>query len=93
MKELSIEEKAKRYDKKMKEAIIATIHLYYGEPLEDEAKEMVDWLENQDEQKSIQSEEIEDEEIKKQYRKIPIIKNQGNNYNNQQNFFYLYKFE
>lgn len=31
--------------------IIATIHLYYGEPLEDEAKEMIAWLEKQGEQK------------------------------------------
>ena len=31
--------------------IIATIHLYYGEPLEDEAKEMIAWLEKQCEQK------------------------------------------
>jgi hypothetical protein len=73
MKELSIEEKAKAYDKaierakayqglrsemeiifpelkesedvRIRKAIIATIHLYYGEPLEDEAKEMIAWLE------------------------------------------------
>lgn len=83
MKELSVEEKAKRYDEaierakeqaidgyldavavndifpelaesedeRMKEAIIATIHLYYGEPLEDEAKEMIVWLEKQGEQR------------------------------------------
>lgn len=38
-------------DERMKEAIIATIHLYYGEPLEDEAKEMIAWLENQGEPK------------------------------------------
>lgn len=36
-------------DKKMKKAIIATIHLYYGEPLEDEAKEMISWLKKQGE--------------------------------------------
>ena len=82
MKELSIEEKARRYDEaierakntievnrnipdivecveslfpalkesedeRIRENIIATIHLYYGEPLEDEAKEMIDWLEKQ----------------------------------------------
>ena len=87
MKELSIEEKAKRYDEAIERAesiynetaipsattkgictyifpelkesdderirgnIIATIHLYYGEPLEDEAKEMIAWLEKQCEQK------------------------------------------
>ena len=34
-------------DERIKEAIIATIHLYYGEPLEDEAKEMIAWLEKQ----------------------------------------------
>lgn len=84
MKELSIQEKATRYDEALKEAviahkdedrhlkatlerifpelkesederisgnIIATIHLYYGEPLEDEAKEMIAWLEKQGEQK------------------------------------------
>ena len=84
MKELSIQEKATRYDEALKEAviahkdedrhlkatlerifpelkesederisgnIIATIHLYYGEPLEDEAKEMIAWLEKQCEQK------------------------------------------
>lgn len=32
-------------DEKIRKRIIATIHLYYGEPLEDEAKEMVAWLE------------------------------------------------
>lgn len=35
-------------DEKIRKKIIATIHLYYGEPLEDEAKEMIAWLENQD---------------------------------------------
>lgn len=86
MKELTIEQKAERYDVAIKIAkskikndkdhvlyeddiielfpelkesederimgnIIATIHLYYGEPLEDEAKEMIAWLEKQGEQK------------------------------------------
>lgn len=87
MKELSIQEKATRYDEAIERAesiynetaipsattkgictyifpelkesederisgnIIATIHLYYGEPLEDEAKEMIAWLEKQGEQK------------------------------------------
>lgn len=88
MKELSIQEKATRYDEALARAnemiksmtniggvakvddiqhifpelkesederisgnIIATIHLYYGEPLEDEAKEMIAWLEKQGEQK------------------------------------------
>jgi hypothetical protein len=37
-------------DERIKEAIIATIHLYYGEPLEDEAKEMLAWLEKQGKQ-------------------------------------------
>lgn len=36
-------------DKKIREEIIATIHLYYGKPLEDEAKEMIAWLEKQGE--------------------------------------------
>lgn len=35
-------------DERIKEAIITTIHLYYGEPLEDEAKEMIAWLEKQE---------------------------------------------
>jgi len=34
-------------DEKIREKIIATIHLYYGEPLDDEAKEMIAWLEKQ----------------------------------------------
>lgn len=34
-------------DEKIRKKIIATIHLYYGEPLEDEAKEMIAWLEKQ----------------------------------------------
>ena len=34
-------------DERIRKAIIATIHLYYGEPLEDEAKEMIAWLEKQ----------------------------------------------
>lgn len=86
MKELSIQEKATRYDEALARAnemiksmtniggvakvddiqhifpelkesederisgnIIATIHLYYGEPLEDEAKEMIAWLKKQGE--------------------------------------------
>lgn len=36
-------------DKKIREEIIATIHLYYGKPLEDEAKEMIAWIEKQGE--------------------------------------------
>lgn len=40
----------KSEDERIKEAIIATIHLYYGEPLEDEAKEMIAWLKKQGEQ-------------------------------------------
>ena len=46
-------------DERIKEKIIATIHLYYGEPLEDEAKEMIAWLEKQAEQKPAWSEEDE----------------------------------
>ena len=42
----------KSKDERIKEAIIATIHLYYGEPLEDEAKEMIAWIEKQGEQKT-----------------------------------------
>ena len=38
-------------DERIRENIIATIHLYYGEPLEDEAKEMIAWLEKKSEQK------------------------------------------
>ena len=34
-------------DERIRKEIIATIHLYYGEPLEDEAKEMIAWLEKQ----------------------------------------------
>ena len=34
-------------DERVRKEIIATIHLYYGEPLEDEAKEMIGWLEKQ----------------------------------------------
>ena len=95
MKELSIEEKAKRYDEAIKiakskikndkdhvlyeddiieilpelkesnderirKAIITTIHLYYGEPLEDDAKEMIVWLEKQGEYNPTWSEEDED---------------------------------
>jgi len=37
----------KSEDDRIKEKIIATIHLYYGEPLEDEAKGMLAWLEKQ----------------------------------------------
>lgn len=37
----------KNEDDRIKENIIATIHLFYGEPLEDEAKEMIAWLEKQ----------------------------------------------
>ena len=40
-------------DKRIMEKIIATIHLYYGEPLEDEAKEMIAWLKKQGEQKPV----------------------------------------
>ena len=41
-----IEEKyAESDDERIRGNIIATIHLYYGEPLEDEAKEMIAWLE------------------------------------------------
>lgn len=47
-----IEEKyAESDDERIRGNIIATIHLYYGEPLEDEAKEMIAWLEKQCEQK------------------------------------------
>lgn len=47
-----IEEKyAESDDESIRGNIIATIHLYYGEPLEDEAKEMIAWLEKQGEQK------------------------------------------
>lgn len=35
-------------DERIRKNIIATIHLYYGEPLDDEAKEMIAWLEKQD---------------------------------------------
>ena len=39
-------------DERIRKEIIATIHLYYGEPLEDEAKEMISWLEKQGKQKT-----------------------------------------
>lgn len=45
----------KSEDDRIKENIIATINLYYGKPLEDEAKEMIAWLEKQgDKDKLIQ---------------------------------------
>ena len=40
-------------DERIRKNIIATIHLYYGEPLEDEAKEMIAWLEKQGEQTNL----------------------------------------
>lgn len=43
-------------DESIRKAIIATIHLYYGEPLEDEAKEMISWLEKQGSQNLANSE-------------------------------------
>lgn len=46
-------------DEKTRKEIISTIHLYYGEPLEDEAKEMIAWIEKQGEQKPAWSEEDE----------------------------------
>lgn len=36
-------------DARIRGEIIATIHLYYGEPIEEEAKRMIDWLEKQKE--------------------------------------------
>ena len=49
-------------DEKIRNAIIAVIHLYYGEPLEDEAKEMIAWLEKQGEHiKFLRSIQIGDE--------------------------------
>lgn len=44
-------ELAKSEGERIKKKIITTIHLYYGEPLEDEAKEMIAWLEKRAEQK------------------------------------------
>ena len=45
----------KSKDDIMREKIIATIHLYYGKPLDDEAKEMIAWLKEQrDKDKLIQ---------------------------------------
>lgn len=52
-------------DERMKGAIIATIHLYYGEPLEDEAKEMISWIEKQGEKLTPKLEESENEKIRK----------------------------
>ena len=37
----------KSKDDIMREKIIATIHLYYGKPIDDEAKEMIAWLKEQ----------------------------------------------
>lgn len=42
-------ELTKSKDEIMRENIITTIHLYYGEPLEDEAKDMIAWLKEQGE--------------------------------------------
>lgn len=42
-------------DEKIRGKVIAIIHLYYGEPLEDEAKEMIAWLEKQGEQNKIEA--------------------------------------
>lgn len=42
-------------DERIRGNIIATIHLYYGEPLEDEAKEMIAWLEKQGEHANFRS--------------------------------------
>lgn len=39
----------KSKDDIMREKIIATIHLYYGKPIDDEAKEMIAWLKEQGE--------------------------------------------
>lgn len=51
-----IEEKyAESDDERIRGNIIATIHLYYGEPLEDEAKEMIAWLEKQAEHANFRS--------------------------------------
>lgn len=44
-------ELAESEEERIKEKIIATIYLYYGEPLEEEAKEMIAWLEKKIEQK------------------------------------------
>ena len=52
-------ELAKSEDERIREKVIATIHLYYGEPLEDEAKEMIYWLEKQGEQTAEWSKEDE----------------------------------
>ena len=41
-------------DERIRKAIVATIHLYYGEPLEDEAKEMIAWLEKQADQNPVE---------------------------------------
>ena len=43
--EVIFPELAESEDERIREKIIATIHLYYGEPLEDEAEEMIAWLE------------------------------------------------
>lgn len=45
--EILIPELKKSEDEKMAESIIAVINLYYGNPLEDEAKEMIAWVEKQ----------------------------------------------
>ncbi len=47
-------ELAESEDERIRKKIIATINLYYGEPLEDEAKEMISWLEKQGEKDRIE---------------------------------------
>ena len=61
-------------DERIRENIIATIHLYYGEPLEDEAKDMIAWLEKQGEQKPAKnsgkkSEDVIEEKDMTEYKK------------------------
>ena len=56
-------ELAESEEERIRKNIIATIHLYYGEPLEEEAKEMIAWLEKQGDRK-IQSED--EKKIKKE---------------------------
>ena len=72
-------------DERIKKEIIATIHLYYGEPLEDEAKEMISWLEKQGKKTKGKSalEAIQEEKVDNANKVEPKfkVKYAGNEYN------------
>ena len=73
-----IEEKyAESDDERIRGNIIATIHLYYGEPLEDEAKEMIAWLEKQGEQKLLYVNDNAKEMFIKELERVEEQNNKG----------------